>query len=55
VEADRSLMALCRELLSVAVFVLVRWMWGWWVAYGKLESADRCVLSAVNRTNCGKP
>jgi len=40
-------MALCRELPAATVLVLVCWMWGWWVAYGQLESADRCVLSAV--------
>jgi len=40
-------MALCRELLAVTMLVLVHRMWGWWVAYGQLQSADRCVLSAV--------
>ena len=53
-EADPSVMALCRELLAAAVLVLVRRVWGWCVAYGRLESADRCVLSAVNGTNRGK-
>jgi len=47
VEADRSVMALCRELHAATVFVLVRGMWGWCFAYGQLDSADRCVLSAV--------
>jgi hypothetical protein len=55
VEADPSVMALCKELFAVTVLVLGRRVWGWWVADGQLESADRCVLSAVNRTNREKP
>ena len=51
-EADRTVMALCRELLAATVLVLVRWMWGW-VAYGQLESADRCGLSAVTGQTVG--
>ena len=46
-EADRSVMALYRELLSVAALVLLRRMWGLWDAYWLLQSAERCVLSAV--------
>lgn len=34
------------EFYGTVHCALMRWMWGW-VAYGQLEGADRCGLSAV--------
>jgi hypothetical protein len=52
-EADPTVMALCRELREVTVLVFVRRAWGWWVAFGQLECADRCVLPAVTGQTVG--